>query len=586
MLPRDSIDTPAQSGQSVIATNTAEFDRSDRIISSSVEQGARGRNFEYTSGILIVFVGILGMIGHAYNNHLLLSFLPWRSEEIALSSTIALVFLGIAIAQGIPLRNERWKRSNDFLLAGVLCIAGYNLFQYFLAAGFQIFLPLTQDFPEISMSFLTAVQLLGISIGLLLYNRYSQVWGVAVGFSIIVFWLLETVLFSLLGYAANLPVLHSYAQALPAVTAIFIAGITSLKALIRPEGLLSPLRSPIRRIKFFTLASVMTGILVLVAGVAIIALLDRLFIHGVSTQASDQLFVIFELATVGLSTLILLLSLRVLFFYESSLRSQTQVQQLNEQLEQRVEERTRQRDKVIRQKSKVLSMVSHDLKTPLAAVGRFAEILGKDDRLTLEQKEMVGYIVESIQQMRAMVTDILDRAWIEAGKVHARPVEIEVKPFMSKLMPTVQTLAEERMLDVQVEIQPGLRLIADPALLRQILLNLLSNAVKYNKRQGSIRLRAYEDKKARHVVIVVQDTGMGIPADKVPLLFTEFYRIGAGLNTVEGTGLGLASTKKLIELQGGQIEINSVENEGSTFKVLFPKVASDFTHQEQIGDAT
>ena len=571
MLRQDSIDTTGKSDQTAVDAQVAEFDRVDAVISPPIEQGTRWRNVECASGSLVMLVGILGIIGHIYNNHLLLSFLTWRREELALSTSIALVLLGVAFAQGVPPRSGRWKRLNGFLLISVIGIAGYNIFHYFLAAGFQFFLPLTQKFAEIPMSFLTAVQLMGIAMGLLVYNRFPQVWEVAVGFSIIVFWLLETALFSVLGYEVNLPVLSSYIQAVPTVIAFFVAGISCLKTLTRPEGLLSPLISPIRRIKLFTLASILMGILIMVGGVAIIALFDRLLIHGASTQTSDQLFVSFELATVGLSILVLLLSLRVLFFYENSLRAQTQVEQLNGQLEQRVEERTAQLEKVSRQKSKILSMVSHDLKTPLAAVGRFAEILDKDDQLSLKHKEIVSYIAESIQQMRIMVNDILYRAQIEAGKVNVRPVEIDVLPFVSKLMPTIQTLAEERMIDVQVEIQPDLTLLADPVLLRQILLNLLSNAVKYNKRQGNIWLKAQEDKDGHHVVITVQDTGIGIPSDKLPLLFTEFYRIEAGLNTVEGTGLGLSSTKKLIELHGGQIEVDSVENEGTSFKITFPK---------------
>lgn len=516
------MDASVKSGQETTAANIAGFDRADVAMSPSVEQGVKGRNFQCVSGSLVALIAIVGLVGHAYHNHLLMSFLPGRSEEIAVLTAVALLLLGIAIIQGVPLRNMQWKQINSVLLVGVFGIAGYNIVSYFQAAEFQFFLPLTQDFPEIKMSFLTAVQLLGMSMGLLVYNRYPHVWGVAVGFSIIVFWLVETVLFSLLGFALNLPVLHSYIQSFPAIIGMLAIAMACMRPLTQPEGLLAPLKSPIRRIQLFTVASITVGILILVAGVAIIALFNQLFIPGVDSHASNQFFVTFELATVGLSILVLLLSLRVLFFYEESLRAQTQVKHLNEQLELRVEERTAKLEQVSRQKSKVLSMVSHDLKTPLAAVGRFAEILGKDTHLSLDQREIVSYILESIQQMRAMVTDILDRARIEAGKVHVRPMEIEMEAFVAKLMPTVQALAEEKMLDVQVEIQPGLTLVADPALLRLILLNLLSNAVKYNKRQGSIRLRAQEDEDGHHVVITVQDTGIGIPADKLPLLFTEF----------------------------------------------------------------
>ncbi len=574
MLRQESSNTPVKSGQAAVAANVAEFDLADTVILST-----RWRNFGCASGILIVLVGILGMVGHASNNHFLLSLLSGRREEIALSTSVALVLLGIAITQGVPLRCARWKGSNGFLLSSVIVIAGYNIFHYFQLAGFQFFLPLTQDFAEIPMAFLTAVQLLGVAMGLLVYNRFPHIWGVAVGFSIIVFWLLETALFSVLGYELHLPVLSSYVQSVPAVIAFFVAGISCLKALTRPEGLLSPLISPIRRIKLFTLASILMGILILVAGVAIIALFERLLIHGASTQASDQLFVSFELATVGLSILVLLLSLRVLFFYENSLQAQTQVSQLNAQLEQRVEERTAQLEQASRQKSKVLAMVSHDFKTPLAAVSRFVEILKGQGvkNMTEDQLELLDHIGTAIDQLRAMIREVLDRARVEEGRINVQPTSINIHTFVQELLPALHTLAEEKEVRLESDVNGSLEAIeSDPIHLRQILVNLLSNAIKYNVPNGQVLLRIYRDENTGMNIFEVQDTGLGIPQEQQETIFKEYSRLAEHAQKAEGTGLGLANTKRLVELLGGKIAVFSQMGGGTTFIVKLPEKYPSF----------
>lgn len=544
----------------------------------------------------VILVGVLGIAGHLLDFHLLKAFLPWVREEIPLSTSIALVLLGGGIAGGIAVKDAGPKGKAHFLL--LACAGGiglYTILQHFVLSGIEIYRPLIEDFAMIPMAFLTAVQILACSVGVLLFQRYRPHWQASLLLSIVAIWLVATIVFALLGYALKLPVLYSYLQSIPTIVAFSLVSLVLLRATLRNQGLLSPLISGNPRIRFFAWAGILASSGILVAGIIVIKLFDTLVGHGIETTAIDLLYVGFELGTTTLAILVLLLTGRMLFFYEKSLDTAAALQTLNEELDMRVRERTAQLEKVSRQKSRVLSMVSHDLKTPLAAVSRFAEILTRDaDNLSSSQKEMIDYIREGLHQMRILVTDVLDRARIEAGKIVVIPQKIAIEAFVENLLPTIRVLADDRNVTIISEVQPDLEIVADPVLLRQILLNLLSNAIKYNRPGGHVYLRVHDEREqgvvfsvrdtgigipdwvlrdveSGNVLIEIQDTGIGIPADRMPKLFSDFYRIGAGLNTVDGTGLGLAATQRLVELHGGTITVKSMEDQGSIFSVLLPK---------------
>ena len=557
------------------ARAAAEFDQTAHTIPpAESRRGDDRRVLLETSGWIVLVIGCSGLIGHALDTHLLKSFLHWRTEEIPLSTSCAFILLGLGITQASRLERREVSR---WLLYSVMGIGLFNIFHHYLLAGFHLLLPLVDPFREVPMAFLSAVQLTVVSFGLLYFNKRPPSESASVGLGIIGVWLVATVLFAIIGYWSKLPVLFSYSQSIPSILGFSVIGIAFTQESIWPPGLLSPLKSSLKGVRALAVVSLLSTLMILVAGIVIVHLFNTYALNGITNLNTDQFLIGFELATLVLAILVLTLSMRVLFFYETSLRTQAELQTLNMELEARVKERTAELEKVSLQKSRVLSMVSHDLKTPLSAVERFAAILSKEtNHFSETQREMIGYIRECIGQMRVMVTDVLDKARIEAGKVTPQPEVIPAATFLERLLTTVRPLAEEREIQIHTEVQPGLEVKADPILLQQILLNLLSNAVKYNKRNGEIWLRAFlepssTDTAVNQVVFEVQDTGIGIPEIKLPHIFEEFYRIGAGMNTIEGTGLGLASTKILAELHGGQVEVTSQEGVGSTFIVRLPQ---------------
>jgi len=226
------------------------------------------------------------------------------------------------------------------------------------------------------------------------------------------------------------------------------------------------------------------------------------------------------------------------------------------------------------QKSKVLAFVSHDFKNPLSSIDRFIHILedDKSDILSGKHREFTGYIAEGISQLRRMVINILDKCRLAEGKVIPAPEWIELPPFLNEISHMFTALALQKNIEINLDIQyPLSRIKADPTHLRQIIINLLSNAIKYNRKNGKVFLRFYIVDETHSFIIEVEDTGPGIAPEKIPKLFVEYFRGDLSqLNLVEGSGLGLAFIKKLIELNGGNITVHSEEKVGTTFKVKMP----------------
>jgi PAS domain S-box-containing protein len=223
-------------------------------------------------------------------------------------------------------------------------------------------------------------------------------------------------------------------------------------------------------------------------------------------------------------------------------------------------------ERASRAKTDFLSRMSHELRTPLNSVLGFAQLLALDE-LTPPQREAVDRIERAGELLLAMVDELLDISKIEANRLALSLEPVNVGELMAQCL----ELAGPMAADHAIRIVPAPRrdadvyAVADQQRLKQVLLNLLSNAVKYNRPQGSVWMKLDVDDD--RVLISVGDSGRGIDPASIDRLFTPFERLGAEGGDVSGTGLGLALSKRLVELMGGTIAVESELGHGSVFRV-------------------
>ncbi|MCR5686547.1 MAG: DegV family EDD domain-containing protein [Lachnospiraceae bacterium] len=239
-----------------------------------------------------------------------------------------------------------------------------------------------------------------------------------------------------------------------------------------------------------------------------------------------------------------------------------------------------------RQQNRFFSSMSHEIRTPINTVLGLNEIILRQDDASDEIKKDARNIQGAGRMLLSLINDILDMSKIEAGKMDIVPVNYDVASLISEVVNMIWLKAEEKGLKFNVDIDPNVprSLFGDEVRIKQILINLLNNAVKYTS-EGAVSLyMECEFPEDGYVLlkINVSDTGMGIKPEALPHLFDTFRRVDEEKNRyIEGTGLGLSIVKQLVELMDGEITVNSVYSEGSTFAVtLRQSVSSD----ERIGD--
>ena len=267
-------------------------------------------------------------------------------------------------------------------------------------------------------------------------------------------------------------------------------------------------------------------------------------------------------------------------------QSEDRLQRLNAELEDRVLRRTAEleqaRDEAQqanRAKTGFLSNMSHELRTPMNAVMGFAHLLVTDPREPLSERQR-GYaqnISRAGQHLMGLINELLDLARIEAGKLQIDPQAIDLLPLLADCHRLVALDAAEhgvQLVDFMVDdpARRGWVVQADPKRVVQVVVNLLSNAIKYNRRGGQVRLRL-EDQGAQ-VRLVVQDTGRGLSAEQQARLFQPFERAGAEQSGIQGSGIGLALSRRIAELMGGELGLDSVQDQGSQFWLRLPRIES------------
>jgi signal transduction histidine kinase len=224
-------------------------------------------------------------------------------------------------------------------------------------------------------------------------------------------------------------------------------------------------------------------------------------------------------------------------------------------------------------KDEFISHVSHELRSPLAAVHQFTTILldGLAGELNGEQREYLEIVSRNSLQLRDMIADLLEVTRAQSGKLTIKPEPTSIHDLFRHLIQTYERRAAEKGIGFRVSSQPNLPLVhADPSRLGQVLSNLLENALKFTSR-GEVFLSACLDEDDKFVSIAVTDTGCGITADALPQIFDRLYQ---SPNTVvlsrKGLGLGLHICQHLVELHGGRIWADSKEGQGTTIFFTVP----------------
>ena len=251
-------------------------------------------------------------------------------------------------------------------------------------------------------------------------------------------------------------------------------------------------------------------------------------------------------------------------------------------LERELAERTRDAEKAQSEaeaattaKSDFLANMSHELRTPLNSIIGFSEVLEDEmlGSLNASQRENMQYILKAGRHLLSLINDILDLSKVESGKMELEVDRVSLRGILdaSLVMHREKALRHGISLDLQMEPVTDMVIEADERKLKQILFNLLSNAVKFTPDGGSVRVMAREITGAQEIEISIEDTGIGIKPEDIPKLFKEFSQLDSVYDKeYEGTGLGLALTKKLVELHGGRIQVSSEFGKGSRFVFVIP----------------
>lgn len=260
-----------------------------------------------------------------------------------------------------------------------------------------------------------------------------------------------------------------------------------------------------------------------------------------------------------------------------------ELQEANTLLEQRVEQRTAELaeanerlQQMIELKNEFMGMAAHDLRSPLSVIQGFASLMKHQERLPPEgQVEYLDIIIESVQGMIALLTDLLSISEIESGKIKLRPAPVDPYEFMGKVARFHQQLAAQKHIQLRVEMAEDLpEAVFDPDRIQQVLSNLLSNAFKYSESQTTVTVAI--EAQDGGLRFAVTDQGQGIKPEDLSIIFDAFRRTSNRATAGEhSTGLGLAICKRIVDLSGGELGVESEVGRGSTFYFTLPLTPQD-----------
>jgi signal transduction histidine kinase/CheY-like chemotaxis protein len=266
---------------------------------------------------------------------------------------------------------------------------------------------------------------------------------------------------------------------------------------------------------------------------------------------------------------------------EALAASQEEIRLHRELLEDRIHQRTEELERAMhgalnasQAKSEFLANMSHELRTPMNGLLGMLD-LALDGGVSGEQKDQLETAQRCAYSLLALLNDILDLSKIEAGKMMLEKIPFEARGVVEDCVKSQAAKAAQKKIDLRFEADPGPHptLLGDPLRVRQIVANLLSNAIKftdYGKVLVKLELSPSVDNRV-NVILQVTDTGPGIPSDKLATIFEKFTQAdGSITRKYGGTGLGLAITRRLVEIHGGEVNVESKVGKGSTFRVILP----------------
>ena len=243
-------------------------------------------------------------------------------------------------------------------------------------------------------------------------------------------------------------------------------------------------------------------------------------------------------------------------------------------INERLEEANRKLHELDKMKTDFISVVSHELRTPLTTIKAFAELIIMKPAMPQQRKaNLLASINDETDRLTRLISDLLDLARIEEGAIKWRTDEVSLEDLVLSSIASLEPLFEHRRLHVTTAFgNPLSRISGDHDRLVQVVTNILSNAVKFTQSGGTIHVAVrQETAPLAQIVVEISDTGMGIPAGDIELIFEKFQRSGDQLtNSIEGTGLGLAIARQIVEYHGGKIWATSTHGKGSIFTFTLP----------------
>ncbi len=281
-------------------------------------------------------------------------------------------------------------------------------------------------------------------------------------------------------------------------------------------------------------------------------------------------------------------------FLKERKEHETSLQEVNRRLQASTDNACRLAEEAVAAttaKTEFLANMSHEIRTPMNGIIGFSDLLADED-LTEEQQEYLDHIRTCGRNLMQLLNDLLDISRIEAGKLHVETAVCSLDELLGDLSALMKPNATEKGIEFEVHRDDGLPMSirTDPVRLLQCLLNLVNNAVKFTAK-GHVHLSVYPLKEddGDHIRFDVEDTGIGVPPDKQALIFESFTQAdGGNSRRYGGAGLGLAITRNLVELLGGEVSLVSRQDQGSTFSLTIPagiECGTTSTSQEDLLDA-